>query len=110
MQGASALEVVPSCPSDCKAQVVEKDKVVVHLGDSRLARTCYCYCTEVVLVLVLVDTGLLGHQESMASVLLELEQQYALGPELLAPGLLEPFACSVPQLAAVVACLEPVIG
>jgi hypothetical protein len=44
-------------------------------------------------VVVLVDIGLLAHQESMASVLLELEQQYALGPELLALGLLVPFAC-----------------
>jgi hypothetical protein len=93
VQGASALEAVPSCPSDCKGRVVEKDKVVVHLGDLRLARTCCCYCTAAVPVVVLVDTGLLAHRESMASVLLELEQQYALGPELLALGLLVPFAC-----------------
>ena len=110
MQGASALEAVPSCPSDCMGRVVEKGKVAVPLGDLKLARTCYCYCIEVVLVVVQVDTGLLGHQENMAFVLLELEQQYALGPELPALGLLGLVACLAPRLAVVVACLERVIG
>ena len=88
MQGASALEAVPSCPSDCKGRVVEKDKVVVHLGDLRLARTCCCYCTLEVAAFELVDTDPLPRQGSMAPELLELEQPY--GPELEQLGPVQP--------------------
>lgn len=59
---------------------------------------------------VLVDTGPLVRQESTAYVLLALELQYALGPELLELGQLVLAVYSVPRPAAVVACLERVIG
>jgi hypothetical protein len=57
-----------------------------------------------------VDTDPLTHQENMASVLLALEQQYALGPGQLELGQLVLVACSMPQLAAVAACLGREIG
>jgi hypothetical protein len=59
---------------------------------------------------VLADTGPLAHQENMACVLLALELQYALGPELLELGQLVLAVYSVPRPAAVVACLERVTG
>jgi hypothetical protein len=104
------LEVVPSCPFDCMGRVVVKDMAGVHLGGSRLVHTCCCYCTTEVPAFESVDTDLLASQESMASVLLALEQRYELGPEQLELGPLVPVACSMPRLAVVVACLEREIG
>lgn len=110
MQVAFALEVAPSFPFDCMGRVVGKDMAGAHLGGSKSVHTCCCYCTMEVPAFESVDTGPLAHQENMASVLLALEQQYALGPGQLGLGQLVLVACSMPQLAAVAACLGREIG
>lgn len=102
---AFALEVVPSFPFDCTGRLVGKDMAGAHLGGSKSVHTCCCYCIMEVPAFESVDTDPLVHQENMASVLLALEQQYALGPEQLGLGLLVLVACSMPRLAVVAACL-----
>jgi hypothetical protein len=110
VQVAFALEVVPSFPFDYTGLVVGKDMAGAHLGGSKSVHTCCCYCTMEVPAFESVDTDPLVHQENMASVLLALEQQYALGPEQLGLGLLVLVACSMPRLAVVAACLGQEIG
>lgn len=113
-RGAFAVAVEASYPSGCKGQVVVA--VVVPGREAErlerwgLASTCSYYCTsEAVIGLAVVRTAVaLAHQLSMVLAVPRREP----GPcELvLALAPLVPFACSVPLLAAAVACRALVIG
>ena|SRR6266536_6115827 len=97
-------EVAASYPFGCTAQVAGTDMEAVHLGD--LASRYWCYCTLVGPVLEqLAGTGLMVRQPHREPVLLHVHELYEL--ELVLPVLV---ACSMPQLAAAVACLVLVNG
>lgn len=93
-----------SSPSDYMVQAVEMDTVVVQLDGSCSACT-YCYCTLEEPAEGLADIDLVAHQRRIVLVQLNEPAQNELGL-----GRLVLVACSKPQPAVAVACLERVIG
>lgn len=103
---ASVLEVAASYPSGYTVQIVEKDMVVEHLGDSYSESTYWNCCIQAVLgaaQLVDIGQGVLQHHKATA-----VRNGLVLSVPELAPPVL--FACSMLQLVAAAVYLEREIG